>query len=245
MVTQLLADTDMFSVKLTSPDLKISYFSSQDAAAEFALGAAARPKAFIAMNAEKLMKLKKNPDLFSDIQNSTFYPDGASILWFTSRNPPRIPGVELWLKVLERINASGGSVVVIGAAPEVSQKSAEKLVQDYPHVVFPCIDGFQPIPTYLDLVKERMPDAVFVAMGTPHQEGVIAKLQTSWPNGFYMGIGGSLDILSGKSKRAPRLLIALHVEFLYRLLKEPKRIFRQKKLFGFLICFIFGKFHVK
>jgi UDP-N-acetyl-D-mannosaminouronate:lipid I N-acetyl-D-mannosaminouronosyltransferase len=233
-----------FKVSVNNPNINITYFSSLETAAEYALNTSDKPVAYIAMNVEKIMNLRRQPDLFIDVQNPLFYPDGAPMLWFADRKAPRIPGVEVWIKILNRLNVSGGRALVIGASDDVSRLSAEKLRANFPDVHFSCVDGFQSLESYCKLIASVRPDAVFVAMGSPRQEQVIAKLQTVWSQAFYMGIGGSLDIYSGKVKRAPKIFILLNVEFLYRLLLNPKRIIRQKVYFAFIIAYISGRLGV-
>ncbi|HBM89330.1 MAG TPA: glycosyltransferase [Rhodobiaceae bacterium] len=245
-LSQELAESE-FSLPMREPRITVTYFPSIEAAAERAIGETNAPHhgAFIALNAEKMVKLYKDPKLFSTVQNVLYYPDGSSVLWFAGQAVPRIPGVELWLKILEKVNNKGGEVLVIGATPEVSQNTYDKLFSSFSEIDLVCIDGFQPEETYFQQIEQTKPDAVFVAMGSPRQELMIAQLQTRHPHCFFMGIGGSLDVLTGKIKRAPWIFRKLGVEFLYRLLLEPSRIFRQTALFKFVYYYFAGVFGVE
>ena len=80
------------------------------------------------------------------------------------------------------------------------------------------------------------PRFVFVAMGSPRQEQLIASLFEAHP-AIYLGLGGSFDLFVGKTKRAPKLLNGLALEWLYRLVLEPHRIGRQLPLVSFAIRF--------
>ena len=70
------------------------------------------------------------------------------------------------------------------------------------------------------------PDICLVALGIPEQELLINKYFNKFKKGIFIGVGGSFDVLSGHKKRAPKLMIKLHLEWLYRIIKEPKRFKR-------------------
>ena len=77
-------------------------------------------------------------------------------------------------------------------------------------------------------------------MGSPKQEFLMQKFLNEYP-ALYMGLGGSFDVYSGLKKRAPRFFIKFGLEWFYRLLKEPSRIFRQLDLIKFFFKIIFSK----
>lgn len=72
------------------------------------------------------------------------------------------------------------------------------------------------------IAKEK-PDIVLVALGIPLQEKLIYKHLDQFNKGIFVGVGGSFDVISGHKKRAPKIFIKLNLEWLYRILKEPKR----------------------
>ncbi len=242
---QSLVNVGAFSIKLRKPEIAVTYFPSLDAAAKFANSPSAHDSAFIALNAEKILKIYKNPDLFSEVHKPVFYPDGAPVLWLAPKKMPRLPGVELWLQILKLQDEKGGTVLVFGATAEVSKRAYTRLSRDFPEVHLTCVDGFQGEETYFSHLDKSKPSAVFVAMGSPRQELLISRFQTQYPTCFYMGIGGSLDILTGEKKRAPDFFLKYNVEFLYRLLKEPWRFLRQLALLKFLGHFLIGTFKAK
>lgn len=230
------------SVKFTKPAIKVTYFKSLDAAADFVLSADRHRGAFIAMNAEKMVRLYHNPNLFSKIRNPIYYPDGSSMLWFLPARASVIPGCELWLYVLKRAETCGARVLVIGANPNVSRDSNDQIAKIVPNLMYACIDGFRPEKEYFQVIGEMKPDVVFVAMGSPRQEELIERLQVRWPDYFYMGLGGSLDVLTGNVKRAPQIYRRFGFEFLYRILKDPLRAGRVRYIIIFIYLFLLGKF---
>ena len=77
-------------------------------------------------------------------------------------------------------------------------------------------------------IKSKKPKALFVAMGCPRQENFIVKYMDELPCKIFMGVGGSFDVIAGKVKRAPKWMVTIGLEWLYRTIKEP---FRIKRLF--------------
>lgn len=232
------------TVKIRNPDITINYFDSLDSAARHAVGddGAIRPGCMIAMNAEKIIKLRKTPELFDDCQNVIYYPDGAAALFFVKHKYPRIPGVELWLKVLEHAQSIGAKICVFGASESVSEEAQAVLSRRFPNAKLTIRHGFCELAEYERIVSTQKPDIVFVAMGTPQQEKVIACLQDASPHALFLGIGGSLDILIGKKRRAPEFFLNNNIEFAYRLICEPRRIFRQRALIYFFLLYYSGRF---
>ena len=100
--------------------------------------------------------------------------------------------------------------------------------KEYPNIkILEYSDG------YIENKEEEMqkivklnPDICLVALGIPKQELLISKYIENAKKGIYIGVGGSFDVLSGVKKRAPKIFIKLNLEWLYRIIKEPKRIKR-------------------
>ncbi|MEG0034986.1 MAG: WecB/TagA/CpsF family glycosyltransferase, partial [Bacilli bacterium] len=85
-------------------------------------------------------------------------------------------------------------------------------------------------------IKKKNSDIVLVALGVPKQEKLIFEHLSKFDKGIFIGIGGSLDVISGSKKRAPKLFIKMNLEWLYRILREPKRI---KRFYESNVKFIF------
>ena len=100
-----------------------------------------------------------------------------------------------------------------------------------------CSNGFFDIgscDSLIDDIKKLKPFALFVAMGTPKQELFIEKYKNNLPCTVFMGVGGSFDVLAGTTKRAPRWIINIGLEWFYRVIREPKRIKRLKVIPKFI-----------
>jgi len=232
------------TVRISNPDLTINYFEDLDAAARYAVtdNGTIRPGCLIAMNAEKIIRLRDTPNLFSDCKNVLYYPDGAATLYFAQHKYPRIPGVELWLKVLARGHANGTRICIFGASEAVSAKAETLLMGRFPKIDLTIKHGFFKPEYYDEIISDQRPGIVFIAMGTPRQEKMISRMQTLSPQTLFMGVGGSLDVLTGDKKRAPDFFLNNNLEFVYRLLKEPHRAFRQTALARFLVLYYMNAF---
>lgn len=224
-------------IQLERPSLQLHFFSDLQATADWALGGKNRSRhrgVLIAANAEKLVKLYRSPSLFAECQAPIFYPDGVGALLFSGGKGVRLPGVELWLHVLEGAFHRQWKVSVYGAASDVASRTENLLRTRYQGLDICVYDGFQSEEVYSSDLVCRCPEVVFVALGSPRQELLIAELQKIHEGALYMGLGGSLDILTGKKRRAPLIFRTLGAEFAFRLLKEPTRLFRQTALVTFL-----------
>lgn len=198
----------------------------------------------IALNAEKFTK--KDQELDKIINENIGYADGIGAVWALRRkghDAVKIPGAEFWLDIIEKFNKSK-SFYLLGATQEIIEKTVDKLSIDFPNI---DIKGFRngfleqgDEIAILEELKEKKPDFVFVAMGSPKQEFLMSKFLRQYP-ALYMGLGGSFDVYSGFKKRAPKIFIRFGLEWFYRLLKEPTRISRQINLIKFFFKIIFGK----
>nr|WP_244545427.1 WecB/TagA/CpsF family glycosyltransferase [Algoriphagus locisalis] len=214
--------------------IKIYGFQSKSELIEFATH---QNKLLVAVNAEKIYNA--DPELKEVINQNIGYPDGVGAVWALNQkgisNVTKIPGVELWLEFI-RVFHPTKSFYFIGAREDVIQGTIKKLKEEFPGIKLAGHRNGYIKPeekvTLLKDVKEKQPDFVFVAMGSPAQERLMTDmLQVN--KGVYLGLGGSFDIYSGKTKRAPSVFIDLKLEWFYRLITEPKRAYRQVKLLNF------------
>lgn len=198
----------------------------------------------VAINAEKI--LKDNERLKTIINENIGYPDGVGAVMALKQkglDAVKIPGSEFWLDIIKRFEKEK-TFYLIGTTQEVIDNTVKKLKSEYPNInILGHQNGFindeQKI-VLKEKLKELKPDVVFVAQGTPRQEFLMDELIKIHP-ALYMGLGGSFDIYGGDKKRAPKIFLDLHLEWLYRLLKEPTRIGRQINLVKFLILLKLGK----
>lgn len=193
----------------------------------------------VAVNAEKVVSAIEDQSLKACLQSATLlYADGISVVKTIKSKGvenSRIPGCELWVELMRKVAESGQSVYLLGACEETNKATADKLREDFGvHNLTRRNGYFGDDQSIVDEVTSLKPDIVTVALGSPRQEFLIAKLREVHPGAFYMGVGGSYDVFVGKVKRAPRVFCQLHLEWFFRLLSEPKRIFRQFSLIKYL-----------
>ncbi len=206
-------------------------------------------KSFIvAINPEKVLKARKDEKL-AQLLDSADYPiaDGIGVV-IASRLKKgniknRVTGIECMDMICALSNKKGYKIFLYGAKAETLAKAKAKLEEKYPDIkIVGTANGYeQDNEKIVTEINESGADIVFVALGSPKQENWIVGNRDRLCPKIYMGVGGSFDVLSGNIKRAPKFMLKLGLEWLYRLIREPKRFFRQIKLLKFIFLVLFGK----
>ncbi len=193
-------------------------------------------------NPEIVMLAKENPALKEALAGADIVlPDGAGIVKGAAilgrPMKEKVPGIDFACGVMARLAERGGSVYLFGAKPGVAEAAAETLRTKFPGLVISgTSDGyFSDDGPIIEKIKDAAPDFLLVCLGAPKQELWMAKMSGKLPVGLMVGLGGSLDVFAGTVKRAPEAWQKLDLEWLYRLLKEPRRIGRMMKLPLFVI----------
>jgi len=196
-----------------------------------------KKKILVAVNAEKI--LKEDKKLQQIINENIGYPDGVGAVMALKQkglDAVKIPSSEFWLDIVKRYHKER-TFYLLGSTQEVIDSTVRRLQKEFPEIkIIGYRDGFLDNKAKEELkiiLQEEKPDIIFVAQGTPRQEYLMDELIKVHP-ALYMGLGGSFDIYSGTKKRAPKFFLDWHLEWLYRLLKEPTRINRQMILIKFL-----------
>ena len=188
----------------------------------------------IAINTKKIMVL--SDELKEFINENIGYIDGAGPLLLARilgmKNSKRITGCDMWLEIVEQFKSSK-SFYFIGGTEDCINKTINKLKDEFVNIEIKNYrNGYFSKKDYenitQDVVRKR-PDIIFVAMGSPKQEEFIFELSKSH-TATYMGLGGSFDVYTGLVDRAPKLFISIHLEWFYRLLKEPKKRIKDLKI---------------
>ena len=212
---------------------------TMDEAVERALGLIEERRAAYACtpNPEIVMAARENASLAAALKDAALVlADGVGITKAAQmlRTPlkGRVPGIDFAQALMARLAERGGSVYLFGAKPGVAEAAAEKLRGDCPGIVIAgTSDGYftddKPIT---DKNNAASSDFVTVCLGSPKQELWMAEHAGRISCGLMAGLGGSLDVLAGNVQRAPETWRRLGLEWLYRVIKEPKRIKRVAKL---------------
>ena len=197
-------------------------------------------------NPEIVMNCRENPDAAAAVAGAALsVPDGIGIIYGAKilKTPlkEKVPGCELTQHLLERMNTAGGSVFLLGGKPGVAELAAEKLHAQMPNLRFVgCHDGyFSDDGPVIDEINAAAPELLLVCLGAPKQELGMHKNAAALSARLMIGAGGSIDIYAGTVQRAPEAWCNAGLEWLYRLLKEPRRIGRQMALPKFMLKVLF------
>ncbi len=186
----------------------------------------------VAINAEKILHATEQTR--GIINRNIGYCDGAGAQLALKqkgyKEACKVPGCELWLKIVARFNKEK-TFYLVGGKPQVIEETVGKLQKEYPGIrIVGHRDGYlkteEERQALIADVAEKRPDVVFVAMGSPKQELLMEEMLKRH-KAIYQGLGGSFDVYTGHVQRAPKWWVDHNLEFAYRLLKEPKRIKRQ------------------
>jgi N-acetylglucosaminyldiphosphoundecaprenol N-acetyl-beta-D-mannosaminyltransferase len=165
--------------------------------------------------------------------------DGMPVLWASrmlgTPLPEKISGSDLVLPLMDRAEREGWRVYILGGAPGVGALAAARLVERFPRIQIagtdaPRIDMDAPASSrapVLDRLRAAKADVVLVALGAPKQEIFIAEAAPDLRPAVLLGVGAAIDFIAGTAKRAPRWMSSSGLEWLFRLLKEPRRMWRR------------------
>ena len=155
-------------------------------------------------------------------------------------NIEQVRGIELAKSMLKRCALKNYKVAMIGAKEEILQKAISNLNKEFPTLDicynqngYFCENEEEFI--YTNLI-EKQPTLILVAMGAPKQELLIKRCKERYPNGIFIGVGGSFDVWSGEVERAPEIYQKLGLEWLYRTISQPERF---KRIYKTLPQFLF------
>ena len=150
----------------------------------------------------------------------------------------KVPGIDFASQLMCALADKAGKVFLFGAKPGIAEKAAENLKAMYPGLeICGTADGyFSDDAPIIEKINAARPDLLLVCLGAPKQENWMRANAGKLDIGLMIGLGGSLDVFAGEVKRAPESFQKYGLEWLYRLIKEPKRITRMAKLPLFMLA---------
>jgi N-acetylglucosaminyldiphosphoundecaprenol N-acetyl-beta-D-mannosaminyltransferase len=187
----------------------------------------------VSVNAAKLVAIADDPELREMVFESDLVTaDGQSVVWAARllgvRLPERVAGIDLMERLLAAADRRGYRVFVLGARAEVLETALERLRERYPRLtVAGARDGYygdHEVAAVCEEIRAARPDILFVAMSSPRKEHFLGENGEALEVPFAMGVGGSIDVVAGLTRRAPALVQRAGLEWLYRLLQEPRRL---------------------
>lgn len=211
-----------------------------------------RPHSIFASNPEKNFYVPKDPQLYKTFKHADLLlPDGIGMVWAAKIlygvTLERIPGAEFFEDICKLSLISRYKIFIYGSSKEVNRNAAEILQIRFPGLLiggrYHGYTSGNDIPDLLTQINESQAKILFLALGSPKQEKWFGTYQ-SYLNSvkIVQGIGGTLDTITGNVQRAPERWRRANAEWLYRLLKEPKRIKRQKVYPIFMLRVLKRKF---
>lgn len=198
------------------------------------------PLHLMGVNADKINDLNKNK-LMKRIVNSCgiINADGASVVlaskFLNIPLPERVAGIDLMQDLISLSEKKEYKIYLLGAKQTVVEKTAEVLKTKHPKLKLVGIhNGYFKEEDWYKIsceIKEKNPDFVFVGITSPLKEYLIEYLQNQGNCSVFMGVGGSFDVISGNIPRAPKWMQNNNLEWLFRVIQEPRRLFK-RYLFG-------------
>lgn len=190
------------------------------------------PSTHMCVNAANVVLANDDPDYRRLLGRAdAIGADGQPFIWAARllghRLPGRVAGIDLMERLLARARAAGWGVYLVGARGPVVERLADQLTADGVQVVG-YRDGYFGLEDGAEVAGEIVKsgaDVVFVGMPTPVKEQFIVDHLAPAGVPVAIGVGGSFDVLAGELRRAPRLMQRVGLEWLFRLLQEPRRLF--------------------
>lgn len=201
-------------------------------------------KIIVTPNAEIIMAARKDPELKAVLNAADIcLPDGIGVVIASGiLGKPlaeRTTGFDFMMKVMEMTSEEGLSLFLLGGKPGVAESAGDKIKAMFPgiqiagaHHGYFKKDDEQKV---IDMINDKKPDILLVAMGCPRQEIFMMHNRDKLKFRVAMGVGGSLDVLSGTVHRAPVFMQKAGLEWLYRLVTQPSRLKRMSVLPLFII----------
>lgn len=203
-----------------------------------------KPHHIVTANPEIIYASNYNPELLGIVNHAALVTaDGTGVVWASGQLgrhlQERVTGIDLVYKICEKAPQKGWKLFILGSAPGVADAAADNIRKMYPgvEIVGTQHGYFKPEeePEIVEMIKKSTPDVLFVALGAPKQEFWISKHMDELQVPVMLGIGGSMDVLSGNVKRAPEIWQKMNLEWLYRLLSQPSRWKRMLNLPKFAV----------
>lgn len=188
------------------------------------------------VNVAKLVNCHKNDELKRSLMEANIVlADGLPIIWFSRMLgdplPERVTGIDIMYELLKEANKKHYRVYFLGAKPKVLQKMINTIQKDYPGIAIAGYrDGYFDKDEEKDVAKninDSRADILFVGIKSPKKENFLKNWINMIDAPICHGVGGSFDILAGVTKRAPIWMQKSGLEWLYRLVQEPRRMWRR------------------
>lgn len=201
--------------------------------------AGARASRYVTIcNAHVVVTASRSPDYFKVIAGSDMAtPDGAPVAWMIRKlgfpQQPKVSGPDLMPRLLEQASSAGVPVFLLGSTPETLALLVERIRERHPRILIggTCSPPFRPLSdderqAIVAQINDSGAGLVFVGLGCPKQERWMAEHRGK-VNAVMLGVGAAFDFYAGSVKRAPEWMQRNGLEWLHRLLSEPRRLWKR------------------
>jgi N-acetylglucosaminyldiphosphoundecaprenol N-acetyl-beta-D-mannosaminyltransferase len=188
----------------------------------------------MAINAAKLVKLREDEQLRAIVNRCELInADGQAVVWASrllgAPLPERVAGIDLMLRLFALAEERGLPVYILGARRDVLDRAVQRLLERHPRLrLAGTRDGYfgeAETPAVCEEIRASGAKILFVAIPTPRKEYFLGEHGPSLGVPLVMGVGGAIDVVAGITRRAPAAWQRVGLEWLYRLLQEPRRMF--------------------
>ena len=190
------------------------------------------------VNADFVVKAMKDPELRYLLQEADMATaDGMPLVWGSRllgvNIEDRVAGADMIPALAERAAKNGRSIYFLGAAPGIAAQAATMLQDQNPGLIVagvkspPYTSVIDMDPAIIEEIKAADPDVLLVAFGNPKQEKWIGMYGRELGVPVMIGIGGTLDFITGNTKRAPEWMQKSGLEWIHRLVSEPRRLWKR------------------
>lgn len=193
----------------------------------------------VTVNLDHLRRCRIDPEYANLVANADLVvADGMPLVWASRllgrpRLPERVAGSSLTLRICETAADRDVSVFLLGGNPGVANNAARILAEQYPGLriagTYCPAFGFERNAIAMEelrgVISSSRPDIVLVALGSPKQERLISEIRDQHPGACWMGVGISLSFITGDVTRAPVWMQRVGLEWVHRLVQEPRRLF--------------------
>jgi N-acetylglucosaminyldiphosphoundecaprenol N-acetyl-beta-D-mannosaminyltransferase len=195
------------------------------------------PHQHVVVNVDKLVKASRDPELRQIINDCALVNvDGMPVVWASrllgKPLKERVAGVDLFEALMRHAAEKGWRVFLLGAREEVVSKVATTYQRKYPRLTLAGYrngywKGEEEERKVVEQIRDSQADLLFVAISSPKKEQFLGRYQAEMKIPFAMGVGGTFDVSIGLVKRAPVWMQRSGLEWFYRFLQEPRRMFRR------------------
>ncbi|WP_322354197.1 WecB/TagA/CpsF family glycosyltransferase [Paratractidigestivibacter sp.] len=190
----------------------------------------------IGVNADKLLQMRDDAEMDACVRRcEVVNADGASMVMAAKKLgtplPERVAGIDLMWQLCALAEREGHRVYLLGAKAEVVTKTAGVLAEKYPNMTIAGFrDGYfgnDEFDAVIAEVEATKPGIVFVGITSPKKERLIERFRELGATGAFVGVGGSFDVVSGNIPRAPLWMQRANLEWLFRMMQEPRRLVKR------------------